>query len=60
MKNAATIAICHLVVLRTYVGVAEPYALGPACCGVQEISPVPSKPPEHQNCPKPPAGPEPN
>lgn len=31
MKNTATIAICHLVVLKTYVDISEPYA-PMSCC----------------------------
>lgn len=34
MKNTATIATCHLVVLGAYVCTLSHMLLGPACCGV--------------------------
>lgn len=55
MKNTATIAICHLVVLKTYVGVSEPYA--PMSCLLQcrgKLSDAPINPQKHKHWPKPP------
>lgn len=55
MKNTATIAICHLVVLKTYVGGSEPYA--PMSCLLQrggKLSDAPINPQKHKHWPKPP------
>lgn len=55
MKNTATIAICHLVVLKTYVDVSEPYA--PMSCLLQcggKLSDAPINPQKHKHWPKPP------